>query len=441
MKQPIALLCVLISSVSLMADDWPQWLGPRRDGVWRETGILKRFPETGLKVLWRTPIGPGYTGPAVAGKMVIAMDRTLAKGARNPTDPFERDSIPGAERIVCLDRNTGALLWKHEYPAAYTISYPKGPRATPVIDGERAYTLGAEGHLVCLKLDNGKPVWNHHFAETHSAKTPTWGFAAHPLVDGERLICLVGGKDSAVVAFDKKTGRELWRRLTSKDIGYCPPVIYEAGGVRQLIIWLVGGVHALNPETGDIYWSHKWHVRGGGSIAMPRKLGDRLFLSTFFNGSLMLKLHEDTPTASLLWQSPKTSVLDTIHLHALNSVPWLEDGHIYGVCNYGQFRCLEIETGKRKWESLEPLRLAKTRRNATAFIVRHEDRFFITNDSGDLIIADLTPDGYKEIDSVRLIEPTDSDSNRPIVWSHPAFANRRVYARNDREIICVSLEE
>ncbi|MBL6766231.1 MAG: PQQ-binding-like beta-propeller repeat protein, partial [Verrucomicrobiae bacterium] len=163
MKQPIALLCVLISSVSLMADDWPQWLGPRRDGVWRETGILKRFPETGLKVLWRTPIGPGYTGPAVAGKMVIAMDRTLAKGARNPTDPFERDSIPGAERIVCLDRNTGALLWKHEYPAAYTISYPKGPRATPVIDGERVYTLGAEGHLVCLKLDNGKPVWNHHF--------------------------------------------------------------------------------------------------------------------------------------------------------------------------------------------------------------------------------------------------------------------------------------
>ena len=127
-------------------------------------------------------------------------------------------------------------------------------------------------------------------------------------------------------------------------------------------------------------------------------------------------------------------------LHSLNSVPWLEDGHIYGVCNYGQFRCLQAQDGKRLWETLQPLRLKKPRRNATAFIVKHEDRFFIANDSGELIIAKLSPEGYEELDSTPLIEPTDEDAARPIVWSHPAFANRHVYARNDEEIICASLE-
>lgn len=432
-------LLLLLLAGPLPAEDWPQWLGPKRDAVWRESGILKRFPKLGLKVVWRSPIGPGYTGPAVAGGDVITLDRTVAGDAEIPDNPFKRGSISGTERIRCYDEATGGLRWQHEYDCAYTISYPKGPRATPIIDGRHVYTLGAEGDLFCLNRANGKVVWHHRLGAEFGAKTPTWGFAAHPLLDGDRLICTVGGPGSAVVAFDRHTGKEIWRAGTTKDIGYAPPVIYRAGGRRQLIVWLIDAIHSLDPVTGETFWKHPWKVRGGGNIAMPRQYGDKLFLSTFFNGSLMLQLDPTQPAVTTLWQSPKITTKDTTHLHALNTVPLLADGHIYGVCNYGQFRCLRIADGERRWESLAPLALKRPHRNATAFIVKHEDRCFIVTDGGELVIARLQPDGYTELDRTRLIEPTDRDGNRPVVWAHPAFANRRIYARNDREILCASL--
>lgn len=421
------------------ADDWPQWLGPRRDSHWRETGILESFPQNGLKVRWRAPIDPGYSGPAVANGRVYVLDRQLAPGASNPGDPFKRGSIPGTERVLCLDEASGKILWTHQYDCAYTVSYAKGPRTTAAVVEGRVYTLGAEGHLHGLDAVNGKVLWRRDFNREFGAKTPTWGFAAHPLVDGNKVITLVGGAGSAVVAFDTQSGQELWRALDTKEIGYCPPVIHEAGGVRQLIVWHIDSVNGLNPETGEVYWTVPWTVRGGGAIAMPRRADDLLFLSTFFNGSLMLRLNRERPTAEILWQSPKITIRDTVHLHALNGTPWIEDGYIYGVCNYGQFRCLRAKDGERQWESLLPLALDQPRRNATGFIVKHADRYFLCTDGGDLVIADLSPRGYRELDRTKLIEPTDRDANRPIVWSHPAFANRSVYARNDKEIVCVSL--
>jgi outer membrane protein assembly factor BamB len=370
--RPIGILACWLLLLPAHGDDWPQWLGPRRDAVWRETGILKRFPPDGPKVLWRAPIGPGYTGPAVARGRVVTMDRRLAPGSSNPSNPFQRGSIPGTESVLCHDADSGRLIWRHEYPRAYTISYPKGPRATPAIDGERVYTLGAEGDLHCLRLSDGTVVWRRHFSGDYGAATPTWGFAAHPLVVGDHVITLVGGEGSAVVAFDKRTGRECWRALTTDDVAYCPPVICRVGDHRLLVVWLIDGVHGLDPANGKVLWSHEWKVRGGGSIAMPRQLGDRLFLSTFFNGSLMLRLQPDASGVVKLWQSPKISAKDTTQLHALNAVPWLEGEHIYGVCNHGQFRCLEITDGARVWESLRPLRLERPRRNATAFLIKHE---------------------------------------------------------------------
>jgi outer membrane protein assembly factor BamB len=435
---PKFLSLLMLASV-VGADDWPQWLGPQRDSVWRETGILKKFPQDGLKVVWRQSVHAGYTGPAVADGRVFVMDRQLSPGATNPENRFERGSIPGNERVLCLNQKTGEPLWEHVYDSAYTVSYPKGPRATPSVSAGRVYCLGTEGDLHCLETASGKMLWKRQFKEEYGAKTPTWGFAAHPLVDGKNVISLVGGEGSAVVAFDQVSGKEKWRALTTKDIAYCAPVIYEVNGVRQLLVWLIDALHSLDPETGKVYWSHKWAVRGGGSIAMPRMAGRQLFLSTFFNGSLMLRLREPPGGVEQAWISPKITTKDTTYLHALNCVPWLEDGHIYGVCNYGQFRCLQIADGKRVWESLEPVGLDKPRRNANAFIVKHEDRFFICPDNGDLVIAKLSPQGYEEIDRARLIEPTDADAGRPIVWSHPAFAGQSVLARNDRGIVCVSL--
>lgn len=433
------LFSVWMLALTAQAADWPQWLGPGRDAVWREKGIVDRLPEEGLKVVWRTPLRPGYTGPAVAGGRVFVMDRQLASGAKNPENLFKRGSIPGNERVLCLDQETGKVLWTSEYESEYTVSYPKGPRATPSVSEGKVYCLGAEGIFNCLDAATGRTIWRHDFKAEYGAKTPTWGFAAHPLVDGNQVISLVGGEGRAVVAFDKHTGRELWRRLTTKDIAYCAPMIFEIGGRRQLIVWLINAVYSLNPKTGEVHWKEPWGVRGGGSIAIPRLHGNKLFLSTFFNGSLMLDLDADGLGVTERWKGPKISAKDTVYLHALNCVPWLEDGHIYGVCNHGQMRCLQIDDGQRIWETLNAVGLEKPRRNANAFIVRHEDRFFICPDSGELVIAKMSPAGYEEIDRTQLIEPTDKDGGRPIVWSHPAFAGKCVFARNDKEIVCVSL--
>lgn len=427
-----------------MADDWPQWLGPQRDGVWRETGILDEFPPGGPPVRWRVTIGAGYAGPAVAGGKVYVTDKIQPGGESTGPLQGRRGSLGGKERVLCLRETDGKILWKHEYDRTYTMSYPAGPRTTPVVEGERVYTLGAEGDLLCLDTTTGEVRWSHELPEDYGANTPIWGFSANPLLDGERLICMVGGKGSTVVAFHKETGKEIWRALGAGQPGYCPPMIYEAGGKRQLIIWHPEAINSLDPETGEVYWSIPFKIRSGLTIPTPRKLGDHLFVTSFYNGPMMLKLDSTKPAASILWRGSSESERKTDKLHSLMCTPFLEDGHIYGVCSYGQLRCLSIETGERLWETLKATGATGERggmndRWALAFLVKHEDRFFIPNERGDLIIARLTPDGYEEESRTHILEPTNSAQRRKIVWSHPAFANKSIYARNDREIVCVSL--
>lgn len=166
-------LLLVVGALPAAADDWPQWLGPKRDGVWRETGLIDRFPEGGPKVLWRTPVGGGYSGPAVAGGKVYLLDRQLAQGARNPGDPFPRTrNLKGTERVLCLDAATGKERWKHEYDCAYNISYPVGPRCTPTVAGDKVYALGAMGDLYCLNADTGKVIWSKNFPKDYGAQVP-----------------------------------------------------------------------------------------------------------------------------------------------------------------------------------------------------------------------------------------------------------------------------
>jgi outer membrane protein assembly factor BamB len=419
------------------ADDWPQWLGPQRDAVWRETGILEKFPTNGLNFRWRTPIGTGYAGPAVAGGRVYVHDRKLAANTANPANAFDRGRIPGAERVLCLDEKTGRMLWTHEYESPYTVSYAAGPRATPVVHQGKVYTLGAEGHLHCLDATTGKMLWARELTKDFATKTPIWGFAGHPLVDGKKLICLVGGEGSVAVAFDKDTGKELWRALSAREPGYAPPMIYEFGGQRQLILWHPESVNGLDPETGRVLWSHRASVRTGMSIATPRQLGDRLFLTSFYSGSLMLRIQTGA-APEVLWQTAKASEKDTEMLHSVMSTPVVLADHIYGSCSYGEFRCLKTGTGERVWETFAPT-TGKSERWGNAFIVAQGERYFLFNEQGDLLIARLTPERYEEVSRVRLIEPNNHDARRPVVWSHPAFANRSIYVRNDAEIVCASL--
>jgi outer membrane protein assembly factor BamB len=421
----------------LSADDWPQWMGPKRDGVWRETGIVAKFKPNGPVLRWRTPIGAGYSGPAVSGGRVYVMDRQLAPGVGNPDNPFTKALVPGQERVLCLDEKTGAILWIHPYEAPYTISYAAGPRVTPTVGHGKVYTLGAEGALFCLDADTGKVIWTRDFQRDFGAKTPEWGFASHPLLEDDRVICLVGGEGSTVVAFDRDTGRELWRSLSAREPGYGTPVLIERDGKRLLIVWHAESVNALDWETGKVLWSVPFESRYGLTAPTPRVTGDILFVTAFYNGSLALRLDEQEP--EVLWRSPKVSEKDTTYLHSIISTPFLKDGYIYGVCSYGQLRCLDLKTGQRLWETLDATTPERPTRWGSAFLIPHEDRFFLFNERGELIVVNLSPGGYTEIDRMQLIEPTNWDPGRMVVWSHPAFANRSIYVRNDQEIVCFSL--
>lgn len=438
MVRPLAWIGIVVTAMSAIGDDWPQWGGPRRDGVWRETGIVDELPKE-LTFKWRTPVGQGYAGPCVMGERVYVMDRLLPKGAENPADPFDKSVTTGQERVLCLDRQTGKILWEHKYDCPYTISYPYGPRVTPTVVAGKLYTVGAMGHFWCLDAESGKVIWSKKYVEDFGTEINTWGMSAHPLVDGNKVFLLVAG-DAGVVALDKETGEEIWRALKFNDPGYAPPVIIEAGGVKQLIIWTPEALQSLNPEDGKTYWSQPFKLSHGLAISQPifdpkRNL---LFVTAFYQGPLMLKLGATSPTAELLWKGKSNSEIKTDGLHSIMSTPVLQDGYLYGVCSYGQLRCLKEETGERVWETYDA---TGNGRWWNAFLIQHEGRTIIANEQGELIFARLAPDGYHESSRAFLIEPTNHAQRRKVVWSHPAFAHRCVFARNDKELVCVDLEK
>jgi len=440
MKAFVASVGLLVSCSSIAAADWPQWMGPNRDGVWSETGIVEKFPDGGPKVLWRTPIGAGYAGPAIVGNRVFVMDYQTKGDIKN--ENFTRlTKFDGLERVLCLNADDGKVVWKHEYPKKYTISYPSGPRCTPTVHDGKVYALGAEGDLKCLNADTGDVIWKKDFVKDYSAKSPMWGFCGHPLVDGDKLICIVGGKDAAVVAFNKNDGKEIWRSLKSQEPGYSAPTMIEAGGVRQLLIWHSESLNALDPETGKTLWSAPLAARMAMGIMSPRKDGDFLFAGAVWGTAVSLKLDPTKPAVTEAWRGVSNS--KGKGLYPMNMTPFVENGIIYGVDHPGQMRAVQISDGKQLWESWLPVTgktEVETKVNCgTAFVVKNGDRFFIFNELGELVIAKMDPKGYSELGRAKLLEPTGVYSGRNVVWSHPAFANRCCYARNDKEIVCVSL--
>ena len=440
-------LCVLVgATLAVRADDWPQFLGPKRDGVWRETDIVDTLPKE-PKVLWRKPVGQGYAGPAVTDGRVFVTDFVLGDGATLPKNGFGKGAIPGKERVLCLDEKSGEQIWKHEYDVTYRVSYPGGTRATPTVDSDRVYTLGTMGDLLCLDAKTGKIRWQKNFVKDYDAIVSIWGFASPPLVDGDKLICFVGGSEGrGVIAFDKKTGAEIWKGVNlSGEIGYAVPVIYTVGTTRQLILWHPKAIVAIDPDTGKQLWSEPWSINASLTVPMPLVVeGDKLFLTSFYNGSQLLKLATDKSNASVIWKSKSKGNQDsvmpekTVDLHSIMATPVIKDGYIYGVCSYGEFRCLKLDTGERVWANHEPT-TGKSTRWGTAFIVPNGDRYFLFNERGELITCKLTPEKYEETSRMKILEPTNMMAGRPVVWMQPAFANKNCYARNDKEIICVSL--
>jgi outer membrane protein assembly factor BamB len=437
MRLALILAASCLVATAAAADDWPGWMGPQRDGVWRETGILEKFPPGGPKIVWRAGCGAGYAGPAVAEGRVILFDRILAEGAKHhderafPQRP--RDGIPGKERVVCYDQAAGKQLWKLEYDCLYTISYPSGPRCTPLIQDGKVYTLGAEGHLHCLALKTGEVVWKHDLMARYKAKSSIWGHSAHPLLDGQKLICMVGGEGSAVVAFDKDTGAEIWRSLTTSDIGYCPPSIHNLGGRRTLLIWHSQAAAGLDPETGKAFWTQKLPTYQGMSIAMPQVCDGKVLYTAYPQTCLLLEPPGEGGEPKTVWKGDRQ-----LGLYSVFSTPMVDGGHVYGSSTAGRLTCIEADTGARKWETFKHLR-DKRQASAEFFLTRQGKRYFLFTEFGDLIIARLTPAGYEEIDQVNLLPPTTWAFGRDVLWSPPAFAGRCLFARNDNELLCVWL--
>lgn len=425
---------VLLTAPFASADDWPQWRGPKRDNIWRETGIIEKFPAGGPKVLWRTPIAGGYAGPAIAGGRVFGSD--YKSGVDLGEGNFERKEANGTERVFALDEKTGKQLWEHKYPVKYTISYPHGPRCTPTVDGDRVYFLGAEGDLICCETASGKIVWQEDFKKKYGTKSALWGYAAHPLIDGKKLITLVGGEGSHVVAFDKATGKEIWKAGQQSEQGYVPPSIIESAGVRQLLVPGPRAFTALDPETGSVLWTTPYDATNGGVIMTPVRVGDWLFLAGYDNKNLLVKLTSDKPGVEPVWRDKKKMAVSPINVQ-----PFVEGNVVYGLDQNGHAYAVEMPSGKRLWDTTDIIG-DEGSNSGTAFIVKNGNRFVFFTEKGDLVFGRLTPQGYEEIDRAKkLLEPTGRAFGRKVVWCAPGFANKHMYVRNDKEMICVDLSK
>ena len=418
-----------------MAEEWPQWLGPTRNAVWNEKGILRQFPKDGPKVLWKSKVSGGFSGPAVAGNKVFVPDFVVKSG--DSTNDFnKRDERSGNERLLCFDAKNGSLLWKYEYPVVYKISYASGPRVTPSVVDDKVYGLGAEGNFFCLDVNTGKPIWTKDFKKDFNAPTPLWGFCGHPFIKDNLVYCLVGGEGSVAVAFNKDTGKEVWRSLSASESGYCPPTLINAAGVDQLLIWDADKLNSLDLTSGKVYWSLPLKPNYGMSVSAPVKDGDFLYAGGIGSVGAGFKLASDKPGASILWQGTRDSAL-----YPCNSTPFAENGVVYGTdCHQGWLGAFTMLSGERLWTDFKPT-TGKRTTHGTAFLVKNGDHFYLASETGDLICAKLSNKGYEEISRANLLKPTNSAFNRNVLWSHPAFANKCVFWRNDVELICVSLAE
>ncbi|TWT88259.1 outer membrane biogenesis protein BamB [Pseudobythopirellula maris] len=426
-------LLALATSVAC-ADDWPRWRGPQDDGVWRESGVRESLPEGKLTPAWSVPCGLGYAGPAVAGGKVFLFEYDKRSGEIT-NNAGGRDALEGIERLRCLDATSGKELWRHEYDRPYLVSFPAGPRATPTVDGDLVYTLGAEGDLHCLRTDNGELVWSKSTKDDYGVETPIWGHSAAPLVVGDLLVAMIGGDGTTVVAFDKKTGEQRWSALSAYEPGYCPPSLIDG----ELVIFHPEAIVGLTPDTGETLWSVPIKPSYGMSIASPLPVGDRLFVSGYGGVSVFLRPPAAAGgEAEVLWAGkPKTSI------SCANSSPISDGEAIYGVdANDSALIAVDIATGERLWETTEfTVGDDRRARHGTVFLVRQgeTDRYWLASETGDLSLVCLSPEGYEKLGSTRLLEPAGEAFGRPVVWSHPAFADRAVFARNDRELVRVSL--
>lgn len=409
-----ALAVFLLAAGVAQATDWPQWRGPNRDGVWSEIGIMEKFPADGLKVRWRARVGPGWSSPVVAQGLVYVTDSELMKPKAK-------------ERVHCFDEATGKPLWNYSYAVTYPDwAFPeRGPTATPIVQDGKLYTIGNKGDLHCLDARTGELLWMRNLEKEYDVQE--FAFNSSPLIEGDLLVVCIGSypatNQSRVLALDKNTGKEIWN-TPNGGLTNSSPIVITSGDKRQLIVWTQDGVHSLDPVTGKSFWREKMNTEAASAVTTPVFSNDLLLIS-----GMMLKLDPDKPAAAVLWPDSKAVSRRTL---SVTSTGLIQGDHVFSVKSSGELVGLEASTGKELWTTDKVTKLGS---GASIHLTPNGDSIILHTDRGELIRAQLTATGYKELSRTLLLAPMGKSK----AWPAPAFANRHVLVRNDQELVSFSL--
>ena len=395
---------IVAAAAGAHAQDWPQFLGPARDGRYTGAPLAADWPDGGPRRLWSRPVGAGFAGPVVAGDRLVLFHR-----------------VGGAEVVEALDAATGGVLWRYDYPTTYRddFGFDEGPRSVPVVHGGRVYTFGAQGRLHAVDLETGAGVWQVDTHARYGVRKGFFGAAGSPLVEDGRVIANVGGRRGGIVAFDAATGAELWT-ATTHEASYSSPAAGAFGGRRTALVFTRNGLVGLDPASGEVRFERRWRSRLGASVnaATPLVLGDRVFISASYGAGAAL-LRVEGGTLAEEWSGD-----DSMTNHYATAVE--RGGVLYGYHGrqeYGpSLRAVDARSGAVRWS--EDRFGAGTVTLAGGLLV-------ILRESGELVLAEATPDAFRPLARAAILPG--------VVRAYPALAAGRLYARNTDTLVAIDL--
>lgn len=383
------------------ADDWPQWRGPRRDGISLEP-IRTDWPSDGPPVLWRAKAGRGFSSLAIAAGRIYTM---VQEG--------------GDEAVVCWNADDGKERWRRRYAAPFAKGYP-GPRATPTVVGDKVYTIGVTGMFHCLNADSGEVVWNVDLVNSYGAVMPEWGIACSPLVDGERIFAIVGGTNgNGVVAFDRHTGKPVWNALNDS-AGYSSPMLATLAGSRQLLCLTGKALVGLSPDDGTEYWRYPWNTQYDVNAATPTVAGDYVFISSDYGkGCALLEIVDEggKPRAQRVYEHNR------MRNHFCTSI--LYKDHLYGFDN-DMLACMEFRTGKMRWTQ---------RGFGKGSLLLADDHLIVLSERGKLALSAASPEAFQEKAAFNAIATAGP------CWTLPVVHKGHLYLRGEEELICFDVRK
>jgi outer membrane protein assembly factor BamB len=409
-KLPLLALGVLAYLVGpARTDDWPSWRGPDRTGVSKETGLLKEWPKEGPPLVWKAKdLGAGYGGPAIAAGRVYLM------ASKN-----------GSEFVVALEEKDGKKVWESKVGVEAKVQYA-GTRCTPSVDGDLLFAISSDGDLVCMKIAKGEVVWRKQMIDELKGRYGNWAYGESPLVDGDLVIVTPGGKDTTIMAFQKKTGAVVWTSAIPDAVGngggYSSVVVGTSGGVKQYVQFLSGGVVGVSAQDGKLLWRYSGTVPArGANIPTPIFYEDYVFSTVGYNtGCGLVKLS----AADGKFKATEVYFNSQLSNHH-GGVVRVGDA-VYGT-NNNALVCLDFKTGKKKWQE---------RSVGKGSIAAADGCLYVRGENGPVALVEATPTAYKE--KSRFTPP---DRSRLKAWTHPVIANGKLYLRDQDVLLCYDIKQ